>query len=294
MGWIARSALASAVSNAGAMGIIETSSGELDAVRDEIARMKDLTDKPFGVNIAQAFVADPTVIVDFVISQGVRFVTTSAGSPTRYTAQLKDAGLTVFHVVPTLRAAAKAVEAGVDGLIVEGGEGGGFKNPRPVSTMVLLPIGHLGLRRAGDRSRGFPRRGDHGGGIRPRGGGCAARHRHARRGRVPRPPQLEAGDRRRRDDRHRPPQPARLARPAGAAHSPLGGPRIRPRTRRHGGVRERSGAVLRRGPGGRDRPRRPGGRPHRRRPSGGRDHPVVRTGLRGHDRLAQRARYVPV
>jgi len=139
MGWIARSALASAVSNAGAMGVIETSSGELDAVRDEIARMKDLTDKPFGVNIAQAFVADPTVIVDFVISQGVRFVTTSAGSPTTYTSQLKDAGLTVFHVVPTLRAAAKAVEAGVDGLIVEGGEGGGFKSPRPVSTMVLLP-----------------------------------------------------------------------------------------------------------------------------------------------------------
>jgi enoyl-[acyl-carrier protein] reductase II len=139
MGWIARSALASAVSNAGAMGIIETSSGELDAVRDEIAAMKDLTDKPFGVNIAQAFVADPSVIVEFVIAQGVQFVTTSAGSPTRYTAQLKDAGLTVFHVVPTLRAAAKAVEAGVDGLIVEGGEGGGFKNPRPVSTMVLLP-----------------------------------------------------------------------------------------------------------------------------------------------------------
>jgi len=139
MGWIARSALASAVSNAGAMGIIETSSGELDAVRDEIAKMKDLTDKPFGVNIAQAFVSDPTMIVDFVIAQGVRFVTTSAGSPMKYTAQLKDAGLTVFHVVPTLRAAAKAVEAGVDGLIVEGGEGGGFKNPRPVSTMVLLP-----------------------------------------------------------------------------------------------------------------------------------------------------------
>jgi len=139
MGWIARSALASAVSNAGAMGIIETSSGELDAVRDEIAKMKDLTTRPFGVNIAQAFVADPEVIIDFVIAQGVGFVTTSAGSPMRYTAQLKDAGLTVFHVVPTLRAAEKAVAAGVDGLIVEGGEGGGFKNPRPVSSMVLLP-----------------------------------------------------------------------------------------------------------------------------------------------------------
>jgi enoyl-[acyl-carrier protein] reductase II len=139
MGWIARSRLASAVSSAGAMGIIETSSGELDAVREEIRRMRELTDRPFGVNIAQAFVRDPH-IVDFVIEQGVRFVTTSAGDPTRYTRQLKDAGLTVFHVVPTLRAAQKAVDAGVDGLVVEGGEGGGFKNPRPVSTFVLLPL----------------------------------------------------------------------------------------------------------------------------------------------------------
>src|SRR5204863_4122656 len=139
MGWIARAQLASAVSNAGAMGIIETSSGELDVIKDEIRKMRDLTDKPFGVNIAQAFVRDPA-IVDFVIDQGVQFVTTSAGSPVRYTAQLKGAGLTVFHVVPTLHGALKAVEAGVDGLVVEGGEGGGFKNPRDVATMVLLPL----------------------------------------------------------------------------------------------------------------------------------------------------------
>ena len=125
MGWIARSALASAVSNAGGLGIIETSSGELDAVKAEIKKMKLLTQKPFGVNIAQAFVKDPD-IAQFVIDQGVTFVTTSAGSPTRYTEQLKSAGLTVFHVVPTLSAALKAVAAGVDGLIVEGGEGGGF------------------------------------------------------------------------------------------------------------------------------------------------------------------------
>ncbi len=139
MGWIARSPLASAVSNAGAMGIIETSSGELDAIKEEIRKMKDLTDKPFGVNIAQAFVRDPS-IAEFVIDQGIKFVTTSAGSPTKYTAQLKAAGLTVFHVVPTLRGALKAVDAGIDGLIVEGGEGGGFKNPRDVATMVLLPL----------------------------------------------------------------------------------------------------------------------------------------------------------
>ena len=139
MGWIARSQLASAVSNAGALGIIETSSGELDAVRGEIRKMRELTARPFGVNIAQLFVRDPS-IVEFVVEQGVKFVTTSAGDPTKYTRALKDAGLTVFHVVPTLRAAQKAVDAGVDGLVVEGGEGGGFKNHREVSTMVLLPL----------------------------------------------------------------------------------------------------------------------------------------------------------
>ena len=123
MGWIARSALASAVSEAGGLGIIETSSGELDVIKAEIARMKELTSRPFGVNIAQAFVRDPA-IADFVVEQGVKFVTTSAGDPTKYTSKLKAAGLTVFHVVPTLAAALKAVEAGVDGLVVEGGEGG--------------------------------------------------------------------------------------------------------------------------------------------------------------------------
>jgi enoyl-[acyl-carrier protein] reductase II len=139
MGWIARAQLASAVSNAGGLGIIETSSGQLDEIRDEIVKMRQLTAKPFGVNIAQAFVRDPG-IVDFVVAQGVRFVTTSAGDPRRYTTQLKAAGLTVFHVVPSLEAAQKAVDAGVDGLVVEGGEGGGFKNPRDVATMVLLPL----------------------------------------------------------------------------------------------------------------------------------------------------------
>src|ERR1700690_1441777 len=94
MGWIARAQLASAVSNAGGMGIIETSSGELDAIREEIRKMRQLTDKPFGVNIAQAFVRDAS-IVDFVIGEGIKFVTTSAGDPTKYCAPLKAAGLTV-------------------------------------------------------------------------------------------------------------------------------------------------------------------------------------------------------
>ena len=79
MGWTARAPLESAVSNAGGLGIIETSSGELDVIKGEIRKMRDLTDKPFGVNIAQAFVRDPD-IVQFVVDQGVRFVTTSAGA----------------------------------------------------------------------------------------------------------------------------------------------------------------------------------------------------------------------
>lgn len=137
MGWIARSQLASAVSNAGALGIIETSSGETEACVAEMKKMRELTDKPFGVNLPLLFLRDPK-IVDYVIESGVKFVTTSAGSPAKLIGPLKAAGLIVYHVVPTLAAALKAVDAGVDGLIVEGGEGGGFKNPDDVSTLVLL------------------------------------------------------------------------------------------------------------------------------------------------------------
>lgn len=139
MGWIARAQLASAVSNAGGLGIIETSSGRLDEVREEVKKMRALTKKPFGLNVALAFVRDPD-IVKFVLDQGVKFVTTSAGDPMKIVGPLKEAGLNVFHVVPSLKAALRAIDAGVDGLVVEGGEGGGFKNPREVASMVLLPL----------------------------------------------------------------------------------------------------------------------------------------------------------
>jgi len=91
------------------------------------------------VNLPLAFLRDPA-IVDMIVAEGVEFVTTSAGSPDKYGPLLKEAGLIVFHVVPTLKGAQRAVDAGVDGLVVEGGEGGGFKNPRDVATMVLLPL----------------------------------------------------------------------------------------------------------------------------------------------------------
>jgi enoyl-[acyl-carrier protein] reductase II len=139
MGWIARSQLAAAVSNAGGLGVIETSSGELDNIKLEVAKMRELTDKPFGMNVALSYVRDSNII-DFVVEQGIKFVTTSSGSPSVCTKDFQAAGITVFHVVPTLEMALKALDAGVDGLVVEGGEGGGFKNPSPVSTMVLLPL----------------------------------------------------------------------------------------------------------------------------------------------------------
>lgn len=139
MGWIARSQLCAAVSNAGGIGILETSSGEFDKMREEVRKMRELTDKPFGMNLALAFVPKGEAL-DFVIEQQLDFVTTSSGSPKLCTETLQQAGVKVFHVVPTLEMALKALDAGVDGLVVEGGEGGGFKNPDPVSTMVLLPL----------------------------------------------------------------------------------------------------------------------------------------------------------
>jgi len=137
MGWIARSKLASAVSNAGGLGIIETSSGEVDICKAEIAKMSSLTDKPFGVNLPLLFLRDDSM-VNFCVEHGVKFVTTSAGDPTKYVKTLKDAGIVVYHAVPSLDGALKAYNAGVDGLVVEGTEGGGFKSPVEVGLTVLI------------------------------------------------------------------------------------------------------------------------------------------------------------
>ena len=137
MGWIARSQLASAVCEAGGMGIIETSSGEVDNCKKEIQLMSKLTDKPFGVNLPLLFLKDDSM-VKFCVDAGVKFVTTSAGDPTKYVGILKDAGIIVYHAVPSLAGAIKAANAGVDGLVVEGTEGGGFKSPEEVGLLVLI------------------------------------------------------------------------------------------------------------------------------------------------------------
>ena len=137
MGWIARSQLASAVSNAGGFGIIETSSGETENCKAEIIAMSKLTDKPFGVNLPLMFLRDESMI-ELVLEQDIKFVTTSAGDPGKYIHTLKDAGINVFHAVPSLAGAMKAVDAGVDGLVIEGTEGGGFKSSEEVGLIVLI------------------------------------------------------------------------------------------------------------------------------------------------------------
>ena len=99
MGWIARSQLASAVSNAGGFGIIETSSGEVDQCKEEIRKMAALT-SPFGVNLPILFLSDESML-EVVIGENIKFVTTSAGDPAKYIHKLKEADIKVFHAVPS-------------------------------------------------------------------------------------------------------------------------------------------------------------------------------------------------
>ena len=136
MTFIANADLAAAVSNAGGLGVIETAS---PGGRADLQRVRQLTDRPVGANVALAMVRDPAV-VDIIAAAGIGVVTTSAGDPALLTDRLHEAGITVFHVVGSLRMALKARDAGVDGLVVEGVEGGGFKHALGASTMVVLPL----------------------------------------------------------------------------------------------------------------------------------------------------------
>ena len=137
MTYIARAELAAAVSEAGGLGMIETLTPE---GRADLQRVRELTGSPVAANLMiQGWKRDPS-IVDMLAAAGVRHVFTSAGDPALFTKPLHDAGMTVVHVVGSLRAALKAVDAGVDALVVEGVEGGGFKSALAASTMVLLPL----------------------------------------------------------------------------------------------------------------------------------------------------------
>jgi enoyl-[acyl-carrier protein] reductase II len=137
MTYIARAELAAAVSEAGGLGMIETLTVE---GREDLKRVRDMTDRPVAANLMiQGWKDDPS-IVDTLAAAGVQHAFTSAGDPALFTARLHDAGMTVVHVVGSLRAALKALDAGVDALVVEGVEGGGFKSALGASSMVLLPL----------------------------------------------------------------------------------------------------------------------------------------------------------
>jgi enoyl-[acyl-carrier protein] reductase II len=142
MTWIARAQLASAVSAAGALGMMETSSVDIEVTRREYTAIKSATNNAFGVNLPVMFLRQnedmEKRIIDWLIENGVRFCTTSAGDPRRHVKRLKDAGVIVYHSVPSLEAALKAEAAGVDGLIVEGSESGGIRNHEEVTSFVLL------------------------------------------------------------------------------------------------------------------------------------------------------------
>src|ERR1700754_5028964 len=137
MTYIARAELAAAVSEAGGLGMIETLTSE---GRADLHRVRQLTNKPVAGNLMiQGWKKDPS-IVDALADAGVRHVFTSAGDPALFTDRLHDAGMNVVHVIGSLKGARKAADAGVDALVVEGVEGGGFKSALGASTMVLLPL----------------------------------------------------------------------------------------------------------------------------------------------------------
>lgn len=136
MAWIANSSLASAVSNAGALGLISSINFDTEAVRDEIRKCKSLTDKPFGVNIMlQA--PNAGEVAKMIVKEEVKIVTTGAGSPSIYMDMWKEAGIKVIPVVASVAYALKMQELGATAVIAEGAESGGHIGE--LHTMALLP-----------------------------------------------------------------------------------------------------------------------------------------------------------
>ena len=136
MAWVADASLAAAVSNAGGLGLISSINAGTEAVRNEIRKCKELTDKPFGVNIMlQA--PNAGEIAQMVIAEGVRILTTGAGSPAQYMQAWKDAGIKVIPVVASVALALKMQAAGADAVVAEGAESGGHVGE--LHTMPLIP-----------------------------------------------------------------------------------------------------------------------------------------------------------
>ena len=136
--WCSGWELASAVSNAGGLGLIGSGSMYPDVLRTHIQKCKAATDKPFGVNIPLLY---PQIDdhINIIIEEGVKIVFTSAGNPKKYTSFFKEKGITVVHVIANEKFALKCVEAGVDAIVAEGFEAGGHNGFEETTTMTLIP-----------------------------------------------------------------------------------------------------------------------------------------------------------
>ncbi len=139
MVWASGWRLASAVSNAGGLGLIGAGSMYPDVLLEHIKKCKKATDKPFGVNVPMLY---PNIeeIIKIIIDEGVKIVFTSAGNPKTWTAHLKEKGVTVVHVVSSIKFALKAQEAGVDAIVAEGFEAGGHNGRDETTTFTLIPM----------------------------------------------------------------------------------------------------------------------------------------------------------
>ncbi|QLG46415.1 NAD(P)H-dependent flavin oxidoreductase [Costertonia aggregata] len=139
MVWASGWRLASAVSNAGGLGLIGAGSMYPEVLREHIQKCKRVTDKPFGVNIPMLY-PEIDKLMEIVVASGVKIVFTSAGNPKTWTAYLKENGLTVVHVVSSLKFALKAQDAGVDAIVAEGFEAGGHNGRDETTTLALIPM----------------------------------------------------------------------------------------------------------------------------------------------------------
>lgn len=137
--WVSGYKLASAVSNAGGLGLIGAGSMYPDVLREHIQKCKKATDKPFGVNVPMLY---PQIdeIMKIIVEEGVKIVFTSAGNPKTWTAFLKEKGITVVHVVSSVKFALKAEAAGVDAVVCEGFEAGGHNGREEATTFTLIPM----------------------------------------------------------------------------------------------------------------------------------------------------------
>jgi enoyl-[acyl-carrier protein] reductase II len=137
--WTSGWRLASAVSNAGGLGLIGAGSMYPEVLREHIQKCKKATDKPFGVNVPLLY-PDIDKIIQIIIEESVKVVFTSAGNPSTWTKPLKDKGIQVVHVVSSVKFAKKAEQAGVDAVVAEGFEAGGHNGREETTTLVLIPM----------------------------------------------------------------------------------------------------------------------------------------------------------